>query len=305
MMFDSHCHIHKLNNIEKNIKDALKIGVTGALAPTVSITDFKELIKKLKRIENIFIPSKNNGLKNDFFKNNHFLFFVFPSLGLHPEEVVTHFLSHEGLILEAKLYEYLHSFQYLLCEHKDSIWCLGEVGFDVSKEVLSKALIPKEFKEQAIKLQEKVFDYCVSLAAQYDLPIAVHSRECWPQTLKKLKEVRKKYNIRIMIHSLSCPVSDLKILQELNIYASVGRLLINPKAKKAKEIASFYPLNKILTETDAPYGTVIDKNNEKIENNLSTLVHVQKILASYRTESILKDNLQKNFFEFLRNNFND
>lgn len=149
--------------------------------------------------------------------------FCYTALGLHPQTV------EEGKDLEEE------KLRKLLQDNK--IVAIGEIGLDYYWS--------KDRKEQQIE----IFSRQIAIAKEYGLPIIVHDREAHADTL----EILKNYAPKGTVHCFSGSVEMAEEVLKLGMYIGVGGVVTFSNAKKLKEVVKFYPIQKILLETDAPY----------------------------------------------------
>jgi len=116
---------------------------------------------------------------------------------------------------------------------------IGEIGLDYYWN--------KENKE----IQKEVFIKQIELANKLDLPIVIHTRDAFIDTIEILKQnnVRKKG----IFHC--CPLNQelVKEAVKLGYYISLSGVITFKNAKNVEEILSLIPEDKLLIETDSPY----------------------------------------------------
>jgi TatD family hydrolase len=124
---------------------------------------------------------------------------------------------------------------------------IGEVGVDLDPRVVGSKPISKITKKQ-----QQVFEYQLTLAVKYNLPVAIHSRNAYEQT----KEVLEKYtNLRILWHcyTLEKPQTEELLKTFNNIYFGFNAIITYKSGMYINESLKIIPQNKILLETDAPF----------------------------------------------------
>lgn len=146
--------------------------------------------------------------------------------GLHPHH------SHE--VDEAGL----EGIETFIVEKKPS--AVGEIGLDYMK---SQAEVPD---------QKKTFVHMLRLALKHDLPVIVHSRNAFRDTLDILKS-EGKGKLRGVMHCFSYDTPSLKELLDIGFLASFTCNLTFKNAGPLVDVASRAPLDRIMLETDSPY----------------------------------------------------
>jgi len=122
----------------------------------------------------------------------------------------------------------------------DKVKAIGEIGLDYYWN--------KDNKE----IQKEVFVKQIDLANKLELPIVIHNRDAYVDTIKILKEhqVYKKG----IFHCCQLNQELIKDALKLGFYISFSGN-ITFKNAKAEEAVSLVPMNRLLIETDSPYLT--------------------------------------------------
>jgi TatD DNase family protein len=96
------------------------------------------------------------------------------------------------------------------------------------------------------------FDACCSLALELDLPVCVHirgtEREVW-------EVLRVRPGLRGVIHYWSLPWEWAERFLALGFYVSFAGTLTRASKEVVREVCGRAPLDRLLLETDAPWGT--------------------------------------------------
>ncbi len=101
------------------------------------------------------------------------------------------------------------------------------------------------------EFQKQVFIKQIELANELNLPIAIHSRDAYIDTINVLKDnnVVKKG----VFHCCQLNQELIKNAIELGFYISFAGPITFKNTKNAKDIVDIVPLDRILIETDSPY----------------------------------------------------
>lgn len=180
---------------------------------------------------------------------------IYGTIGIHPEEVKNY--TQEDLdFIEKNL-------------NNSKIVAIGEIGLDYYYE--------KDTKEEQIKL----FEYQLSLAEKYKMPVVVHSREATEDTINCLK----KYKVQGVIHSFSGSI------ETANIYIKMGFLLgvngvITFKNCNLKDVFTKVDVNNIILETDSPYLTPVPFRGQK--NEPSKIINVAEFICNLKGISMVE-----------------
>lgn len=101
--------------------------------------------------------------------------------------------------------------------------------------------------------ERKLFEMQLEFAKEGDIPVAVHSREAWTQTLECLTKVACK---KVIMHCYSYTKDELKYFLDAGCYISLSGNITYAKKKDEENVAEMVrliPESRLLLETDAPY----------------------------------------------------
>ena len=142
---------------------------------------------------------------------------------------------------------------------------IGEIGLDYywNKD-------NKEFQKQAFAAQ-------IEIANRLNLPIVIHNRDAYVDTIKLLKE--NSVNKKGVFHCCQLNQELIKEAVKLDFYISFSGN-ITFKNAKSEEAVKLVPLNKILIETDSPYLTPAPFRG--IRNDSSKVKLVAKKIADIK-----------------------
>lgn len=118
------------------------------------------------------------------------------------------------------------------------IKAIGEIGLDYHYED-----IPRDIQQRAFRMQ-------MELAKELQLPVIVHEREAHEDGLKIVAEFPEVTGV---FHCYSGSAEMAKWLIARGWYIGFTGVLTFKNARKAVEVASSVPLNRIVLETDCPY----------------------------------------------------
>lgn len=160
--------------------------------------------------------------------------FMYCAVGIHPTDAQRLCgASPEEEV--AKIYSLIDTPEKI---KKNKIVAIGEIGFDYYWEPVDK------------ELQYKYFDYQMQLAEKTGLPIIIHDREAHKDTFDM---ILKYPNVRGVIHSCSLSGEMAKDIARRGWYISFSGTVTFKNAQKVKDACAMVPLDKLLSETDAPY----------------------------------------------------
>lgn len=151
--------------------------------------------------------------------------YIYGAVGSHPD------VADE--VSESVLEEYR-----MLCKQNPKIKAIGEIGLDYHYED-----IPREIQQQAFRMQ-------MALARELNLPVIVHEREAHEDGMKIVTEFPEVTGV---FHCYSGSAEMAKWLVNRGWYIGFTGVLTFKNARKAVEVASQIPLERIVLETDCPY----------------------------------------------------
>ena len=151
--------------------------------------------------------------------------YIYAAVGSHPDAA--------DEVDDSVLEEYL-----LLCRGNPKIRAIGEIGLDYHYED-----IPRDIQQRAFRLQ-------MGLARELGLPVIVHEREAHEDGLRIVEEFPEVTGV---FHCYSGSLEMAKWLVNRGWYIGFTGVLTFKNARKAVEVASGIPLDRIVLETDCPY----------------------------------------------------
>ena len=162
---------------------------------------------------------------------------LYSSVGIHPHEAKTwqDDVTRDTIIKYTK---------------EKKVIAIGETGLDFYYNYSPKEIQLFVFKEQ------------IKIAKEVSLPLIVHTRDAFNETLEIL---RKENAERGVFH---CFTGDLQAAKEglkLGFYISFSGILTFKNADNLKEVAKEIPLNKTLIETDCPYLAPVPHRGKRNE----------------------------------------
>lgn len=182
----------------------------------------------------------------------------FPMIGLHPTSVGDDF-EQQLATMEVEL-------------SKGYAIAIGEIGIDLYWE--------QKFKDEQINALRTQ----LSWALEYDLPVAIHTREAFPLILE---EVEKAQNgkLRGVFHCFSGSSEEAERAVALGFYLGIGGVITYKKTSLPDAIAKV-PLDRILLETDSPFLPPTPHRGKR--NESVYLLEIATRLADIKNLSISK-----------------
>ena len=151
--------------------------------------------------------------------------YVYAAVGSHPD------VADE--VNEEVLEEYRK-----LCKLSSKVKAIGEIGLDYHYED-----IPRDIQLKAFRLQ-------MELARELKLPAIVHERDAHEDGMAIVREFS---DVTGVFHCYSGSAEMARQLVDRGWYIGFTGVLTFKNARKAIEVASSIPLDRIVIETDCPY----------------------------------------------------
>jgi len=151
--------------------------------------------------------------------------FLYGAVGSHPDVADE---VNEGVLEEYRT----------LCKQNSKIRAIGEIGLDYHYED-----IPRDIQKQAFRMQ-------MELARELNLPVIVHERDAHEDGMKIVEEFP---GVTGVFHCYSGSYEMAKWLIQRGWYIGFTGVLTFKNARKAIEVASQIPLDRLVLETDCPY----------------------------------------------------
>ena len=221
-MIDTHCHIDDpqyAEGLDAFLAEQRKDGVQAILVPGVDSTSVKDVLEVCDRYPE----------------------YLFPALGLHPENVKEDWEEQLRVLKEA-VDQRMNSANPLIA--------IGEIGLDYHWDV--------SFKEQ----QHKALREQMRWAEQHDLPVMIHSRDATEDTLNILREFP---TVKGVMHCFSGSHEVAKQVVEMGYYLGIGGVLTFKNCKLAEHLVGI-PLERLVLETDAPYMAPVPHRGKRNES---------------------------------------
>jgi TatD DNase family protein len=161
---------------------------------------------------------------------------VCASIGVHP---------HDAAKVTAQTFDELRA----LAQHPKVV-AFGEIGLDYHYD-----FSPRE-------VQREVFAAQIRLARELDLPIIIHTREAWDDTIATLQPYAP---ITGIMHCFTGNAAEAQQALDLGFHLAFGGVITFKTAEPAREAALITPDDRLLIETDAPYLAPIPYRGKRNE----------------------------------------
>ncbi len=177
---------------------------------------------------------------------------VFGTLGYHPHD--------------AK--DYSSEAEQFMRDHLNNkrIVAVGEIGLDYF------------YNHSAHEVQREAFRRQMALAAEFKLPVEIHSRDAEEDTIQILKEYDGQ--VKGLMHCFTGTqwLADQALAIGYNI--SISGVVTFKNAEALRAVVKSVPLDRLHIETDAPFLTPVPFRGKK--NEPALLIHTAKVVAEVK-----------------------
>ena len=176
--------------------------------------------------------------------------FVYATAGVHPNDV-------------AKIgADTFHNLRGVLQHPK--LRAVGEIGLDYHWGV------PRE-------LQIPAFISQLELAAESRMPVVIHTRDAWQDTMSVLRTHWATTKLPCVMHCFTGDRAQAEECLTLGFYLAYGGVATFPKSAAIREAARITPLDCMLLETDSPYLAPVPYRGKR--NEPAYVAHTARALA--------------------------
>lgn len=255
-MIDTHSHIDGpefSDDLSETIQRAKEAGVKCIFIPGICLKDTPRIFE---------ICEQHEG-------------YLYPMIGLHPENIIDEDFHHVLDEMEKMLHEKLNDDT---CTVKPI--AVGEVGIDLYWDATYKAEQIEAFERQ------------ISWAEKYDLPLMIHTRNAHKE-LMEIMEKHRESNLKGVFHCFSGTEDEAKeLLSFPGFMLGIGGVCTFKKSTLPEVLKNCVPLDRIVLETDSPYLAPVPMRGKRNESafltytadKLSHIYNVEKSVFMQQTE---------------------
>ena len=134
--------------------------------------------------------------------------------------------------------------------------------------------------------QQDSFVQHLKLAKELNLPVVIHSREAFDETMEIL-EANESGLKGLVFHCYSGNRQQAKNILDRGWHISLTGVVTFKNAETTREVAKYVPLDRLMLETDAPYLSPEPMRKQKV-NEPALLIHTAKFVAALRGMELAK-----------------
>ncbi len=153
-----------------------------------------------------------------------------------------------------------------LAQH-DKVVAIGETGLDY------------HYNHSLHEDQIRVFNEHLKIAAELNLPVIIHCRKAFDETIEVLRQFGDAK--KVVFHCFSGSAEQAKIVLDRGYYISFTGVVTFKNAEKTRHAAGVVPLNRLMLETDCPYMSPEPMRKQKI-NEPALMIHTTRFLAELK-----------------------
>jgi len=183
---------------------------------------------------------------------------LYASVGIHPHDAKE---ANDAAMAELKK-----------LARNDRVVAIGETGLDFHYN----------FSKQPD--QKQVFAAHLGLAKEVGLPVIVHSRNAFAETLEILDRCGDGLK-GVVFHCFSGSADQARQLLERGYYVSFTGVVTFRNAQTAREAAQVVPVDRLMIETDCPYMAPEPVRSQK-PNEPALMLHTARFLAELKGLSV-------------------
>lgn len=128
--------------------------------------------------------------------------------------------------------------------------------------------------------QRRVFEAHLEIAKELSLPVVVHSRNAFDETMGILDHNGGGLK-GVVFHCFSGSAEEAERVLERGYYVSFTGVVTFKNAEKTREAARVVPLDRLMVETDCPYMSPEPVRGQK-PNEPALMVHTARFLAGLK-----------------------
>lgn len=178
---------------------------------------------------------------------------MYATVGVHPNDTPK---------IDSETFDHL---EQLLTHPK--VRAVGEIGLDYHWGT------PKETQMPAFEKQ-------LNVAARAHMPVIIHTRDAWADTLDILRSHWAPTALPCVMHCFTGDVEQARECLDLGFHLGFGGVTTFPKSASIREAARTTPIDRLLLETDAPYLAPVPYRGKR--NEPAFVTHTAKTIAELR-----------------------
>ncbi|MCX7944327.1 MAG: TatD family hydrolase [Deltaproteobacteria bacterium] len=194
-------------------------------------------------------------------------FDIFFALGVHP---------HDADLGLSSCNEYNARIDSILkrikcAKSNPKMIAIGEIGLDFY------------YNHSPRDLQKNTFSALLELASEVRLPVIIHSRDSFNDTIDIIRSVRQRIKGGVF-HCFSGTIENARVVLDMGFFISIAGIVTFKKAVEMQRVATYVPLDRILFETDAPFLSPVPYRGRR--NEPAYVVEIYRFVSDLKRITI-------------------
>ena len=255
MFIDTHIHLDGEefeSDREQVIDRAREVGAVAMFLPAIDLASSRRILMLCQQ-------------RSDF---------LFPMVGLHPEEVKPDYREVLAEIKSLLAPPYLRTSEQRFDSHPSSstsIIAIGEVGLDFYWS--------REYENE----QLAAFEQQVEWSVETRLPLMIHCRKAQNEMVRLLRRYERELPGGVFHCFTGNEHEALELLQFERFVLGVGGVSTFKKSHLPEVLPACVPLSRLVLETDAPYMAPVPMRGQRNESAYIPYI-INKLAESYGVE---------------------
>jgi TatD DNase family protein len=148
---------------------------------------------------------------------------------------------------------------------------IGEIGLDYHN-------LPVDSRDEVIAAQKKLFASQLEIARRCGLPVVLHSRDAFDDTVAMVK----KFGIdgtKTLFHCYGYGAEEMRTIDKLGACVSFSGTITYKNAQTLREALRIIDKDRLLIETDCPFLAPVPHRGER--NEPAFLIHTARFIENF------------------------
>jgi TatD DNase family protein len=154
-----------------------------------------------------------------------------------------------------------------LAQQSQKVVAIGETGLDF------------HYNYSPQEAQRRVFTEHLKIAAELHLPVIIHCRQAFDETMEILEQYGRVK--KAVFHCFSGSAEQAKLVLDRGFYISFTGVVTFKNAEVTRQATKIVPADRLMLETDCPYMSPEPMRKQKI-NEPALLIHTARCLAKLK-----------------------
>lgn len=134
------------------------------------------------------------------------------------------------------------------------------------------------------EIQKEIFREHLSIAEQLSMPVIVHTRDAFDESMDILDEFKGRLK-NVVIHCFSGTEKQTMLVLDRGYHVSFTGIVTFKKAEEARQAAGLVPVERMMVETDSPFISPTPVRNQR-PCEPALMIHTAKKIAEVKEMDI-------------------